>query len=57
MYTLCYFVGLITCAIAIGNLNKIPEHAFLVLGCGLILYPVFTRGIYPIIRKLTRIED
>lgn len=55
MYTLCYFIGLVMCAIATGTLNKVPEYAFLVIGCGLILYPVFTLGIYPIIKKLTRI--
>jgi hypothetical protein len=57
MYTLCYFVGLVVLAIATATLNKVPEYGFFIIGCGLVLYPVFTLGIHPIIRKLTRIED
>ncbi len=54
MYTLIYFVGLVICAVSVGNLVKLPEYGFLVLGGGLILYPVFTQFIHPIVKKYTR---
>ena len=54
MYTLIYFVGLVICAVSVGNLTMTPEHGFLVLGGGLILYPVFTQVIQPLVRKYTK---
>ena len=42
------------CGIATAVYNHVPEYAFLIVGGGLVLYPVFTKFIHPIIKKLTR---
>jgi len=54
MYTLVYFVGLVMCAIATGTLTLTGEYGLLVLGGGLILYPVFTQVIHPFVKKYTK---
>ena len=54
MYSLFYFVGLVMCAISVGTLNKVPEYSFLIIGGGLILYPVMVLVVYPITKRLVR---
>lgn len=49
-----YFVGLVMCSVSVASLYSKPEYGFLILGTGLILWPVFTRLIGPVIRKWTR---
>jgi hypothetical protein len=54
MYSLCYFVGLIMCGIAYAVHTRVAPYGFFIIGGGLILYPMFTLGIYPLIKRLTR---
>lgn len=53
MERLIYFIGLIIVGVTIGCLYTAP-YGFLVIGGGLIIFPAFSLGIYPLIKKLSR---
>ena len=54
MYILCYLGGLVVCAVSTGVLTLVPAYGFLVIGIGLIILPVFTCFLHPIIKRITR---
>ena len=54
MYTIIYFVGVIIIAISIGNLTGVPEHGFLTLGGGLILYAIVVPTLYSLIKRFIK---
>lgn len=54
MYILSYLGGLVICAIATGVKTMTPEYGFLIIGIGLIILPIFTRFLHPIIKRITR---
>ena len=54
MEHILYFVGLTVLAVSVGSYTNTPEYGFMVLGGGLVFWPVCTQLISPIIRRLTR---